>query len=216
MGTKEKALSYLRELVTRYPRLKDSIEDIEKGFDALSEAFFSGKTLFIAGNGGSFADAEHMAGELLKSFKKKRIISNEFGTMLKSIDEEKGEYLQKVLEGGLPVIPLSTTGAFSSAYINDVCADALYAQQLMSLGKKDDIFLGISTSGNSANVVYAAMVAKAKGMKVVGLTGINESNLSMVADITIKVPETDAYRVQELHLPIYHCLCLMLEERFFG
>lgn len=208
----------LETLIKRYPALSVCEEEIEKAYEILEECFVSEHKLLIAGNGGSCADGEHIAGELMKGFKLQRKCTEEFAKKLKSIDAERGAELAEKLQGGLPAIALDNHQALNTAYVNDVENGGLltYAQQVYGYGKAGDVLLGISTSGNSKNVAYAAVVARAKGMKVIGLTGAKGGNLASVADVTIKVPETETYMIQELHLPVYHCLCLMLEERFFG
>ena len=208
----------LETLIKRYPALSVCEEEIEKAYEILEECFASGHKLLIAGNGGSCADGEHIVGELMKGFKLQRKCTEEFAKKLKSIDAERGAELAEKLQGGLPTIALDNHQALNTAYVNDVENGGLltYAQQVYGYGKAGDVLLGISTSGNSKNVAYAAVVARAKGMKVIGLTGAKGGNLASVADVTIKVPETETYMIQELHLPVYHCLCLMLEERFFG
>ena len=208
----------LETLIKRYPALSVCEEEIEKAYEILEECFASGHKLLIAGNGGSCADGEHIAGELMKGFKLQRKCTEEFAKKLKSIDAERGAELAEKLQGGLPTIALDNHQALNTAYVNDVENGGLltYAQQVYGYGKAGDVLLGISTSGNSKNVAYAAVVARAKGMKVIGLTGAKGGNLANAADVTIKVPETETYMIQELHLPVYHCLCLMLEERFFG
>ena len=208
----------LETLIKRYPALSVCEEEIEKAYEILEECFAAGHKLLIAGNGGSCADGEHIAGELMKGFKLQRKCTEEFAKKLKSIDAERGAELAEKLQGGLPTIALDNHQALNTAYVNDVENGGLltYAQQVYGYGKAGDVLLGISTSGNSKNVAYAAVVARAKGMKVIGLTGAKGGNLVSAADVTIKVPETETYMIQELHLPVYHCLCLMLEERFFG
>lgn len=172
--------------------------------------------LLIAGNGGSCADAGHIVGELMKGFKLPRKCSEEFACKLKSIDKERGDTLSDKLQGGLPAIALTEHQTVNSAYINDVTGGGLltYAQQVYVYGTNKDVFLGISTSGNAKNVLYASVVARAKGMKVIGLTGEGGGELASFADCMIRVPETETYMIQELHLPVYHCLCLMLECHF--
>lgn len=208
----------LETLIKRYPALSVCEEEIEKAYEIMEECFATGHKLLIAGNGGSCADGEHIAGELMKGFKLPRKCTEEFAKKLKSIDAERGAELAEKLQGGLPTIALDNHQALNTAYVNDVENGGLltYAQQVYGYGKAGDVLLGISTSGNSKNVAYAAVVARAKGMKVIGLTGAKGGNLVSAADVTIKVPETETYMIQELHLPVYHCLCLMLEERFFG
>ena len=203
-------------LVERYPVLRACANDIEKAYLILEECYVNDGKLLIAGNGGSAADSEHIAGELMKRFKTPRPVTAEFAEKLKAIDSARGENLAHNLERGLMAIPLVAHEALSTAYINDVDGLGVFAQQLFGFGRPGDVFLGISTSGNSKNVMSATVVARALGLKVIGLTGAKGGELAEVADVAIKVPETETYMIQELHLPVYHCLCLMLEDRFFG
>lgn len=203
-------------LVSRYPMLEACKDDIIEAYIVLKECYENDKKLLIAGNGGSAADSEHIAGELMKRFKILRKVPDEFAKKLKEIDLERGEKLSRNLERGLMAIPLVAHESLTTAYINDVDGLGVFAQQLYGFGRPGDVFLGISTSGNSKNVMNATVVAKALGMKVIGLTGALGGELATVSDVVIKVPETETYMVQELHLPVYHCLCLMLEDYFFG
>ena len=203
-------------LIKRYPSLELIKEDIINGYLVIEECYLNNGKLLIAGNGGSAADSEHIAGELMKRFKLPRPISKELADKLKSVDGVRGEELAKNLECSLMAIPLVAHEALSTAYINDVDGYGVFAQQLLGFGREGDVFLGISTSGNSKNVMNATVVARALGVKIVGLTGAKGGELSTVADVTVKVPETETYMIQELHLPIYHCWCLMLEDKFFG
>lgn len=203
-------------LIERYPVLGVCRDDVINAYFIMEECFEQDGKLLIAGNGGSAADAEHIAGELMKRFKTPRPVTPEFARKLKSIDPVRGENLAKNLERGLMAIPLVAHEALSTAYINDVDGLGVFAQQLFGFGRQGDVFLGISTSGNSKNVMSATVVARALGIKVIGLTGGNGGELATVADVAIKVPETETYMIQELHLPVYHCLCLMLEDKFFG
>lgn len=214
----KRLLRHIELLIDRYPVLKCCTEDIEKAYDVLEDCFASGHKLLIAGNGGSCADAQHIVGELMKGFKLPRKCADGFAAKLKETDPVRGAELTAKLQGGLPSIALTGHQALNSAYINDVEGGGLlsYAQQLYGYGKQGDVFLGISTSGNSKNVMYATVVARAMGMKVIGLTGMSGGELAKVADVAIKVPSTETYMIQELHLPVYHALCLMLEDRFFG
>ena len=182
----------------------------------MEECYESDHKLLIAGNGGSAADSEHIAGELMKRFKTPRPVPEEFARRLVEIDKERGEGLAKNLERGLMAIPLVAHEALITAYINDVDGLGVFAQQLYGFGRPGDVFLGISTSGNSKNVMSATVVARALNIKVIGLTGASGGELAKVADVAIRVLETETYMIQELHLPVYHCLCLMLEDRFFG
>lgn len=207
---------HLDLLIERYPKLEVCRDNIEKAYRILEECYESDHKLLIAGNGGSAADSEHIAGELMKRFKTPRPVPAEFKEKLKEIDPVRGENLAKNLERGLMAIPLVAHEALTTAYINDVDGLGVFAQQLYGFGRPGDVFLGISTSGNSKNVMSATVVARALGIKVIGLTGAKGGELGRVADVSIRVPETETYMIQELHLPVYHCLCLMLEDRFFG
>ena len=208
--------AHLDLLVERYPLLEGVKNEIVAAYSIISDCYKKGGKLLIAGNGGSAADAEHIVGELMKSFVLERNIENDFAEKLISIDSELGEVLSKNLQKALPAIALDGHMSLSTAYMNDCEPLLCFAQQVNGYGNAGDVFLGISTSGNSKNILYAATVARAKGMQVIGLTGEKESKLSAFADVCIKAPQRETYMVQELHLPIYHCLCLMLEERYFG
>lgn len=203
-------------LIERYPVLEVCKQDIINSYLIMEECYKNGGKLLVAGNGGSAADSEHIAGELMKRFKIQRPVSKEYADKLIEIDPERGPGLAKNLEQSLMAIPLVAHEALTTAYINDVDGLGVFAQQLMGFGRKGDVFLGISTSGNSKNVMNATVVARASGLKVIGLTGATGGQLAAVSDVAIKVPETETYMIQELHLPVYHCLCLMLEDRFFG
>lgn len=207
---------HLDLLIERYPKLEECRQQIEEAYQILQDCYEGDNKLLIAGNGGSAADSEHIAGELMKRFKIARPVPAEFAEKLKSIDSGRGKDLACNLERGLMAIPLVAHEALSTAYINDVDGLGVFAQQLYGFGRPGDVFLGISTSGNSKNVMSATVVARALGIKVIGLTGANGGELAQVADVAIKVPETETYMIQELHLPVYHCLCLMLEDYFFG
>lgn len=216
MRTLEAKLNhYVKLLIERYPVLEIIKEEVVNAYLVLEESYTYGGKLMIAGNGGSAADADHIAGELMKGFKKHRKISDEFAKSLKGVDIKKGEELAEKLQGALPTIALHNHIAFSTAYSNDVAGHLCFAQQVNAYGKAKDAFLGISTSGNSKNIIYAAITAKAKDIKVIALTGKDGGTLKEISDVSIVVPESETYIIQELHLPIYHCLCLMLEEKFF-
>lgn len=216
MILEEKLQKHIDLLLERYPALKIIEKDIVEAYLIMEECYLNDGKLLIAGNGGSAADSEHIAGELMKRFKTPRPVSAEFAEKLRTIDPVRGNDLAKNLECSLMAIPLVAHEALSTAYINDVDGLGVFAQQLFGFGRKGDVFLGISTSGNSKNVMSATVVAKAVGIKVIGLTGATGGELSEVADVCIKAPETETYMIQEYHLPIYHCLCLMLEDKFFG
>ncbi len=206
----------MRDLVERYPQLASCTDEIKEAFCILKDTYNNNGKLLVAGNGGSAADAEHIAGELMKRFRISRPISEELSNSLKTIDAHIGEYLADNLEQSLCAIPLVAHEALTTAFMNDVDAYGVFSQQLLGYGKKGDCFLAISTSGNSKNIIYAAVLAKAMGIKVVGLTGNNGGELANISDLAIKVPEHETYKIQELHLPVYHTLCMMLEEYYFG
>lgn len=207
---------HLNHLIDRYPKLIVCREDIMNAYDLLEEAYSTGRKLLVCGNGGSASDSEHIVGELMKEFKLKRKVYSDHAAVLKEIDPELGQTLAEHLQGALPAISLTGHSSLQTAYMNDAVPELVFAQQVNGYGKPGDVFLGISTSGNSKNVLYAAVNAKAKGLKVIGLTGAKENKLMKYADVCIRVPETETYKIQELHLPVYHCLCLMLEDHFFG
>ena len=211
-----KSLEHINTLINRYPNLSDCYQSIIDAYIILESCFESDHKLLIAGNGGSAADSEHIAGELMKRFMISRPIPNELAEELVAIDSVRGKDLACNLERGLMAIPLVAHEAMTTAYINDVDGLGVFAQQLYGFGRPGDVFLGISTSGNSKNVMYASIVARALGIKVIGLTGKSGGELAKFADVAIKVPEIETYKIQEMHLPVYHCLCLMLEEHFFG
>lgn len=208
-------MKYLEELVERYPVLNAVKDDVRKAYELLEACYEQGGKLLIAGNGGSCADAEHIVGELMKGFVKRREVSDSFAECLRNADEVRGAELAKKLQGGLPAIALTGHAGLSTAYLNDVDGDLIFAQQTYGYGRPGDVLIGISTSGNAKNVMYAMTVAKALGMKTIGLTGKDGGALKREADVSVVVPETETFKIQELHLPVYHALCLMLEERFF-
>ncbi|MBQ3848428.1 MAG: SIS domain-containing protein [Clostridia bacterium] len=213
---KDSTKAYLELLGERYPELKNHgvTDDVLAAYKILEKAYKQGKKVLICGNGGSCSDSEHIVGELMKKFMKKRPLPDTFKEDLKKYGE-KGEKLAESLEGALRAISLASHPALSYALINDIDGELTFAQQLVGLGDKGDVLIAISTSGNSKNCGYAAITAKAMGIKVIALTGAKGGKLAEIADVTVKVPETETYKVQEYHLPVYHCLCQMLEEEFF-
>ena len=213
---KEIVKEQLETLIQRYPQLAGCKKDIEKAYLMIEKAYDNGKKLLIAGNGGSAADSEHAAGELMKRFKITRPIDKKLADRLKAIDLKRGEKLSKNLEKPLRAVPLTSHISITTAYMNDADATGVFAQQMLGFGDRGDVFLAITTSGNSENIINSCVLAKAMGIKVIGLTGAKGGLLNKYADICIKVPETETFMVQELHLPIYHCLCLMLECNYFS
>lgn len=212
----EKLQKHVDLLIKRYPVLEPIKQSIIDAYFVMEECYENGGKLLIAGNGGSAADSEHIAGELMKRFKSPRPVKKEFADKLIAVDPVRGKQLAKNLECSLMAIPLVAHEALTTAYINDVDGLGVFAQQLFGFGKEGDVFLGISTSGNSKNVIPATVVARAMGIKVIGLTGADGGELAKVSDVVVKAPEKETYMIQELHLPIYHCWCLMLETKFFS
>lgn len=205
----------VQDLAVRYPVLESVLPAVRQAGEMLCSTFDAGHTLFVCGNGGSGADAEHIAGELLKSFVLDRPVTAEQRAALARYGAD-GEYLANSLERGLPCISLLSHPGYGSAFGNDVDPKLIYAQQLFALGRKGDLLIGISTSGNAENIRQAMMVAGALGIRTILLTGGKKGKCVPYADLTVGVPETETYKVQELHLPIYHALCMMVEKHVFG
>ena len=201
-------MEILEELYVRYPQLKCCEGEIAKALDLLLTCYRGGGKVLTCGNGGSAADAEHIVGELLKKFRKHRDIDS--GIAAKLLPE-----LVAKLEGALPAVSLVSMCGILTAFANDVAWETAFAQQVYGLGDPCDVLIALSTSGNSANCVNAALVAKAKGLKVISMTGAGGEKLAALADAAIRVPETETYKIQELHLPVYHALCAELEEILF-
>lgn len=208
-------MKHIEELIERYPNLSVCEDSIRKAAEVLIDSYKKGGKLLVAGNGGSAADSDHITGELLKSFVKKRVPEKTLLDSISKIDEGTGSYLADKLQGSLPAIALTNNSALMTASLNDVDGNVMFAQQVMGLGNCGDVFFGISTSGNSKDIVYAAVVAKAKGLKTIALTGRDGGKIKDIADISIIVPEKETFKIQELHLPVYHALCLEIEEYFW-
>ena len=208
-------MDYLQQLTERYPVLSDIKDDISKAFDIIRDSYSNNGKLLIAGNGGSAADAEHIAGELMKTFSKKRNLPESFISDIKKVDSEISEYLIARMQPGLPAIALSGHASLNTACINDIDGNITFAQQVYGYGNEGDVLLAISTSGNSKNILYASAVARVKKLKIIALTGKDGGKLKQYADVCIRVPETETWKVQELHLPVYHVLCMLLEDHFF-
>jgi len=211
----DRVYAHLQLLMERYPALQPVRDAIEKSYEIIRACYEAGGKLIIGGNGGSCSDAEHIVGELMKGFKLPRKLDEQTARKLTAVDPVLGAQLAENLQGGLPAVALSSHPGLNTAFLNDVNGEMMYAQQVNALGKPGDVFLGITTSGNAKNVQYAAITAKAKGMKVVGLTGKTGGKLNELADVNMIMPCDETYQIQELHLPVYHTLCLMLEAYFF-
>ena len=211
----ERACSILDDLLCRYPVLQPCRKSIWDAYVVLRECFLNDKALFTCGNGGSAADSDHIVGEIVKGFTKKRPLSIEEQKSFVENGENEGGILGDKLQQGFRAFNLMSQSAIWSAVANDLDSDMGAGQQLWSLGRSGDVLLGISTSGNARNVAMAVQVARVRGIQVIGLTGKNGGRLARKADICICVPEKDTYKVQELHLPVYHALCMMVEHSFF-
>jgi D-sedoheptulose 7-phosphate isomerase len=208
-------MDYLEELLARYPVLAPCRGDIESALAALTTCFSAGGKLLVCGNGGSAADSDHIVAELMKGFLRLRPLPEDFRGKLCAVDPVLGGVLAAKLQGALPTINITTLTAVSSAFANDVSAELAYAQAVNGYGKPGDTLLGISTSGNAANVRSALCVARARGMKTIGLSGKGGGKMAPLCDILVAVPATRTFEIQELHLPVYHCICATLEAHFF-
>ncbi|TNJ65615.1 SIS domain-containing protein [Paenibacillus hemerocallicola] len=206
----------LQACIAKYPELSACREDIERAFQAMRDCYADGGKLLLAGNGGSAADCEHIVGELMKGFMSKRPIPPQMREKLSQFGEAEGGYMADRLQGALPAISLVSHTAIATAYANDVAADMVFAQQVYGYGKPGDVLIGLSTSGNSRNVIRALQVARALGMRTIGMTGSDGGEMKRYCDVTIRAPYEVTPDIQERHLPIYHALCVMLERHFFG
>ena len=203
------------ELLIRYPALHACEDSILHAFKALTKLYENGGKLLLCGNGGSASDCDHIVGELCKGFLNMRPLTEEQReSMQKNCPSLSSETLLK-LQRGLPAISLSTIPPLNAAFANDVDADLVFAQGVLALAKEGDCLFAITTSGNSKNVLHACRVARGLGIKVIGLTGESGGALAELADVCIRVPERETYKVQELHLPVYHALCAEVERYFF-
>ena len=204
-----------KALLTRYPELRECEKSIRSAFECLQKCFSNGQKLLLCGNGGSCADCDHIAGELLKGFCRERPLNQEQKNFLQNLDPQRGADLAEKLQQAFPVVNLCANGAAITAIANDTDADLIFAQQLMGLGAKGDVLLCVCPKGCDENVLTAIAVARLKGMEVVGMTAQSAGKMRDLCDVLIAVPEQEVYLTQELHLPVYHALCLMLEANFF-
>jgi len=204
------------ELLSRYPSLVSCRDEILDARNELISCYERGGKLLLCGNGGSCSDCEHISGELLKGFLKKRPLSNDDKAQMKTNFPSVSDEMLSRLQKGLPAIPLTSLTAVGTAFSNDVDPELVYAQAVLALGRAEDVLIAISTSGNSRNAVNAAVAARALGMKVISLTGEEGGKLKDISHITIRVPEKETFKVQELHLPVYHYLCGAVEDHFFS
>lgn len=217
MNSAESENSLLLEaLGARYPDLRPCLGDVARAFEVLERSFRQGGKLLVCGNGGSAADSEHIVGELMKGFKLRRPVPEDFRRQLGETFGAEGAYLAEHLQGALPAISLVSQSALLTAFANDVAADLGFAQQVYGYGRAGDVLLGISTSGNAPSVLHALRVARGLGLSTLGLSGRSGGKMKALCDVAICVPASETLEIQERHLPIYHTLCLMLEEAFFG
>ena len=212
---KQETKGAIDTLISRYPALEVCRDSVTAAAEAIVHTYKTGGKVITCGNGGSAADAEHIVGELMKGFLKKRPVPQEFAAKLAEISPAHAEYLTKNLQQPLAAVSLVAGVALPTAFANDQAGDLVFAQQVYGIGRTGDVLLAISTSGNSANVIYAVELAKALGITTVALTGKSGGRLKAIADITIAVPDDETYRIQELHLPVYHALCIAAEAEFF-
>ena len=208
--------SVLHNLCDKYPDLAGCIPDIEAAVTLLDVSFRNGGKLLLCGNGGSAADCEHIVGELMKGFMSKRSLPDNLKQRLRSFFPDEGDILYDNLQGALPAISLVSHSALFTAYANDVSAEMVFAQQVYGYGRTGDVLLGLTTSGNSPNIIRAMQVAKATGVKTIALTGRAGGRVKLLCDVCIRVPYDSTPDIQERHLPIYHAICMMLEEAFFS
>lgn len=206
----------MNDVFERYKCLEVCHKSMEKGVEMMCETYRTGGKILVCGNGGSCADSEHIVGELMKSFVLPRKMPDSDVAKFQNVLGEEAEKFNTYLQRGVPAFSLCSQSGVMTAYNNDVNADMVYAQLFYASAKENDLLIGISTSGNSKNVVNAVKVAKAMGIKSLCLTGEKECEIDKYADCVIKVPETDTYKIQELHLPVYHYLCLSTEKKLFG
>ena len=209
-------MKHLELLIERYPALAVCESEIKRAIEAIIACYEKDGKLLLCGNGGSCADCDHIVGELMKGFLKKRPLDESKKAEMREKCAELDDATLSKLQGGLPAISLPTIAALSSAFNNDVDPELTYAQSTLALGKAGDIFIGLSTSGNAKNVAAAARVAKGLGMTVIGMSGEGGGKLAALSDIAIRVPESETFKIQELHLPVYHAICAEVEEYFYS
>lgn len=208
--------SVINKLIQRHPSLKPVEIEIKMAAEALISCYEKGNKVLVCGNGGSSSDSDHIVGELMKGFENKRELSQTFKNKLLAVEANRGKYLSEKLQQALPAISLSAHTALITAVANDTDPNLIFAQQVIGYGKPGDVLVGISSSGNSQNVIDALLTAKAKEMTVIGLTGESGGKMKAFCDYLIPVPEKNTAFVQEFHLPIYHSLCVIIENYFFG
>ena len=215
---KETTLAAVDELIARYPALSVCREDLLVAVRLICDGYHGGHKLIVCGNGGSASDSEHIVGELMKGFLLSRKLGPEIAQKMQQVCPDEADYFLENLQGALPALSLVNQVALNTAFANDQAPDLSFAQQLLGMGNEGDVLLAISTSGNSTNVIYALQMAKVKGVKTIALTGKSGGKIQSrgLADVTIRVPDDETFRIQEYHLPVYHMLCIAAENEFFG
>ncbi|MFR6101462.1 MAG: SIS domain-containing protein [Christensenellales bacterium] len=213
---RDTTVAIIHALIKRYPQLSVCHSALQKSVDTLLAAFHQNHKLLVCGNGGSAADCEHIVGELMKGFLLERRLDAQKQEQIARMYPENAELFVKSLQKAVPAISLCSQTALMTAFGNDVSSQMIFAQQVLGYGCFGDVLLAISTSGNSASILYAAQIARVQGVKVIGLTGESGGKLRQYCDICIAVPSTSTYKIQELHLPVYHCLCACVENELFG
>ena len=215
---KPSTLAKVDDLIARYPALSVCRDDLIEAVKAICESYAAGHKLIVCGNGGSASDAEHIVGELMKGFLLPRKLGPDMEAKMRAICPEEADYFMENLQGALPALSMVNQVALNTAFANDQAPDLSFAQQLLGMGDDGDVLLAISTSGNSTNVIYALQMAKVKGVRTIALTGKSGGKIKsrQLADVTICVPDDETFRIQELHLPVYHMLCIAAENEFFG
>lgn len=215
---KTSTLAKVDDLIARYPALSVCRDDLIEAVKAICESYAGGHKLIACGNGGSASDAEHIVGELMKGFLLPRKLGPDMEAKMRAVCPEEADYFMGNLQGALPALSMVNQVALNTAFANDQAPDLSFAQQLLGMGDAGDVLLAISTSGNSTNVIYALQMAKVKGVRTIALTGKTGGKIKSrgLADITICVPDDETFRIQELHLPVYHMLCIAAENEFFG
>lgn len=213
---KDNSSKYIEDLIIRYPKLLSIKSNIIEAIESMIVCTSNNGKYLVCGNGGSSADSDHIVGELMKGFVLDRRIDLDMEHKIKEKFSETADYIISNLQQSIPAISLSSHTALTSSFSNDKAADLIFAQQVLGYGGEQDILFAISTSGNSKNILYAAQIAQAMGIKVISLTGETGGKLRKLSNILINVPEKETFKIQELHLPIYHVICLVLENEFFG
>lgn len=202
----------LEKYLAKYDFLREErlLENIKYAYKILDECYKNNGKLLVCGNGGSAADADHIVGELVKGFTKLRPLNAELKGKIKGYGDF-GIEMADILQESLPAINLSAHTSLITAILNDIGGEEIYAQQVVGYGNKGDVLIGISTSGNSKNIIKAGVIAKAKGMKLISFSGRNGGKMKELFDVSLIMPSEITSEIQNLHSIVYHLLCKMLE-----